>query len=91
MNKKELARKIAEASGIKIKDAENIITLTTEAIADTLKEGEDVSILGFGTFAVVEKPEREGMNPLTKQTIIIPAKKVIKFKPSTALKDSVNK
>ncbi len=89
MSKKELAKKIAEANGIRIKDAENIISMVFDGIADTLKTGEGVSLLGFGTFAIVEKPERNAINPRTKQIVPVPAKKVVKFKPAKALKDAV--
>ena len=59
------------------------------AIADALKEGDKVALLGFGTFAVTERPARTGINPATKEKIEIAAKKVIKFKAGAELADGL--
>jgi len=56
-----------------------------DAIADELKSGGKVVLVGFGTFSVVERSARKGINPRTKETIDIPAKKVVKFKPGSEL------
>ena len=62
---------------------------TLSAIVDALKEGDKVSLVGFGTFEVRERPERKGRNPQTKEEITIPASKLPAFKAGKALKDAV--
>ena len=59
-------------------------------ITEELKKGEKIQLVGFGTFEVSERAEREGRNPQTKQTITIPASKAPKFKAGKALKDAIN-
>ena len=61
-----------------------------DAIADALKEGDKVALLGFGTFSISERPARTGINPATKEKIQIAAKKVIKFKPGAELAEGIN-
>lgn len=56
-----------------------------ESIAQALANDDKVQLIGFGTFAMVEKPERTGVNPSTKEKIVIPARKVVKFKPADGL------
>ena len=85
MNKTELVEKIAESAGISKGDAKKALDATVGAIKDALVAGEKVSLIGFGTFSVNERPAREGINPLTKQKIKIAAKKVAKFKPGAEL------
>ena len=63
---------------------------TVAAIKDALVAGDKISLVGFGTFSVNERPAREGINPATKEKIQIAAKKVIKFKPGTELNDAIN-
>ena len=89
MNKTELVEKIAAGAGISKVDAKKAIDATIEAIKDALKKGDKVQLVGFGTFDVVEKPAREGINPATKQKIMIAAKKVAKFKAGAELADAV--
>ena len=90
MNKTELIEKIAAGAGLTKVDAKKALDATVEAIKDALKAGEKVQLVGFGTFAVAEKPAREGINPATKQKIQIAAKKVAKFKAGAELADAVN-
>ena len=80
MNKTELIAKIAEGSGLSKVDAKKALEATLEAITTALKADDKVALIGFGTFATSERPERQGINPATKETITIPAKKVVKFK-----------
>lgn len=80
MNKTELIAKIAEGSGLSKVDAKKALEATLEAITTALKADDKVALIGFGTFATSERPERQGVNPATKETITIPAKKVVKFK-----------
>jgi DNA-binding protein HU-beta len=89
MNKTELIEKIAAGADLTKADAKKAIDATIEAIKDALKKGDKVQLVGFGTFDVVEKPAREGINPATKQKIMIAAKKVAKFKAGAELADAV--
>ncbi len=90
MNKKELIAAVAEKSGITKEDAKKAIEALTEVVADTLKAGEKVSLVGFGTFEVSERPARTGRNPMTGEEIEIAASKAPKFKAGKALKDCIN-
>jgi DNA-binding protein HU-beta len=90
MNKSDLIEKIAAGSGLSKTDAKKALDATTAAIKDALVAGEKISLVGFGTFSVSERPEREGINPATKQKITIAAKKVAKFKAGAELADALN-
>lgn len=90
MNKTELVAVMAENAGISKKDAEKALNAFTGAVTDALKKGDKVQLVGFGTFEVAERPEREGRNPRTGETMKIAASKAPKFKAGKALKDSVN-
>jgi DNA-binding protein HU-beta len=89
MNKTELVEKTAEGAGISKGDAKKALDATVAAIKDALVAGEKVSLIGFGTFSVNERPAREGINPATKEKITIAAKKVAKFKPGAELADAL--
>ena len=91
MNKTELVEKIAAGADLSKVEAKKALDATVEAITGALKNGDKVQLVGFGTFAVTEKPAREGINPATKQKIKIAAKKVAKFKAGAELADIVNK
>lgn len=87
MNKSELVNAVVEEnakSGSKIskKDATNLVDTTLEIIKNQVKNGDKITIVGFGTFSKVERAERNGINPSTKEAIVIPAKFVAKFKPA---------
>ena len=71
-------------------DAKNALDACLEAIAGALESDDKVALIGFGTFAVTEKGARTGINPRTKETINIPARKVVKFKPGAELASKVN-
>ena len=90
MNKMELVAAVAEQAEISKKDAEKAVKAFTDVIADELKKGGKVQLVGFGTFEVSERAAREGRNPQTKETITIAASKAPKFKAGKALKDMVN-
>ena len=90
MNKSELVNAIAAGAGLSKADAKKALDVTLSAIADALKKEEKVALLGFGNFAVTERPARTGINPATKEKIEIAAKKVIKFKAGAALADALN-
>ena len=91
MNKTELVAAMAEKSELTKKDAEKALSAFLESVQDALKKGDKVQLVGFGTFAVAEKPAREGINPATKEKIQIAAKKVAKFKAGAELAEAVNK
>ena len=89
MNKTELIDKIAAGAGLSKADSKKALDATVDAIKAALVAGDKVQLVGFGTFAVNEKPAREGLNPATKQKIKIAAKKVAKFKAGAELADAV--
>ena len=90
MNKTELVAAIAEKTKLSKKDAEASLKAFTDVVADELKKGEKIQLVGFGTFEVSERPAREGRNPRTGETMTITASKAPKFKAGKALKDSIN-
>ncbi|MBR0046562.1 MAG: HU family DNA-binding protein [Bacteroidaceae bacterium] len=90
MNKTELVSSIAEKAGLSKADAKKALDACVESIVDALKAGDKVSLIGFGTFAVSERPARQGINPLTKAPITIAAKKVAKFKAGADLDGAIN-
>lgn len=81
---------IAENAGLTQSQADAALSATLDAIQGALKAGDSVSLVGFGTFSVSERPGREGRNPRTGETIQIAAKSVAKFKPGKKLSDSLN-
>ena len=89
MNKTELVAQIAEVAGLSKVDAKKALEAALGAVKDALAKGEKVSLIGFGTLAVVERPERKGINPSTKQAITIPARKAVKFKAGAELAAAV--
>ena len=89
MNKTELIEKIASGANLSKADAKKALDATVEAIKAALIEGDKVQLIGFGTFSVNERPAREGINPATKETITIAAKKVAKFKAGAELADAI--
>ncbi|PLX39361.1 MAG: DNA-binding protein HU [Hyphomicrobiales bacterium] len=90
MNKNELIAQVAEKTGLTKAAAGEAVDATFDAVAASLKGGEEVRIIGFGNFAVTERAASEGRNPRTGETIQIPASKTPKFKAGKALKDAVN-
>ncbi len=90
MNKQELLSAMAEKSGLTKKDSEAALAAFIETVPDTLKKGEKVQLIGFGSFEVRDRAARTGKNPLTGEEMNIPAAKVPAFKAGRALKDLVN-
>ena len=90
MNKTELIAAIADRADMSKKDAEAVLKAFTDVVAEELKKGEKVQLVGFGTFEVSERAARTGRNPHTGEEMIIAASKAPKFKAGKALKDSVN-
>ena len=89
MNKKDLIKAVAESAALTNKDAEKAINAVTGAIADALKKGEKVQLVGFGTFEVRERAAKQGRNPRTGATMEIPASKLPAFRAGQALKDAI--
>lgn len=90
MNKSELVAAIAEKTEFSKKDTEKLVKAFIDVVSEELTKGEKVQLVGFGTFETVQRAERQGRNPQTKETITIPASTAPKFKPGKALKDMVN-
>ena len=89
MNKTELINAIAEQAGLSKVDAKKALEDFVDTVSTSLEKGDKVALIGFGTFAVAEKGERTGINPATKAKIVIPAKKVVKFKAGAELAEKV--
>lgn len=90
MNKSELIEAVAESADISKAAAQRAVDAVVESVTEALQEGDQVTLVGFGTFTVRERAAREGRNPQTGETIRIPASKVPGFKPGKALKDALN-
>ena len=89
MTKTELVNLIAQKADYSKKDAEKALSTVLSAITETLTNGDDVRLVGFGTFEVRDRKAKEGINPKTKEKIVVPAKKVPAFKAGKALKDAI--
>ncbi len=89
MNKSELISVVAEKSGMTKKDTEKVVNAVFEGITESLNKGEKVQLIGFGTFDLRTRKEREGRNPATGDVIKIPEATVPVFKAGKALKESV--
>lgn len=90
MNKSDLIAKVAELSGLTKTDAEKAADATFDVIIAALKAGDDVRLVGFGSFSVSARPARQGRNPQTGKAITIAASKAPKFTVGKGLKDAVN-
>lgn len=90
MNKSELIEAIAASADIPKAAASRALDAMVESVTESLKKGDSVSLVGFGTFTVKERAARTGRNPQTGKPIQISAAKVPSFKAGKALKDSVN-
>ena len=90
MNKADLVAAMAEKAGVSKKDAEASLKAFTDVVAEELKKGEKIQLVGFGTFEVSERAARTGRNPQTGAEMTIAASKAPKFKAGKALKDSLN-
>ncbi|MBO5164148.1 MAG: HU family DNA-binding protein [Ruminococcus sp.] len=91
MTKTELISAVAEKTDSTKKDAEAAVNAIVSAITEALVEGDKVSIVGFGTFEVRDRKEKQVINPQTKEKMIAPASKAPAFKAGQALKSAVNK
>ena len=89
MTKQDLVAAIADGAGLSKKDAEKDLTAFTGAITTSLKGGNNVSLIGFGTFKVSARAARKGRNPKTGQEIDIPARNVPTFSAGKGLKEAI--
>ena len=90
MNKAELVAAIAEKTELSKKDTEKALKAFVDVVAEELKKGEKIQLVGFGTFEVSERAARTGRNPQTGAEMTIAASKAPKFKAGKALKDALN-
>lgn len=90
MNKNELIAAVAEQAGLSKTDGTKAVDAFVDVITKSLKKGDEIRLVGFGTFAVTQRKATEGRNPRTGEKINIPASKVPKFKPGKALKEAVS-
>ena len=90
MNKTEFIAAVAEKAEISKKDSEKALKAFVDVVAEQLKAGDKVQLVGFGTFEVSERAAREGRNPQTGETMTIAACKAPKVKAGKALKDAIN-
>ena len=90
MNKTELVEAMAKQAGLSKKDSEKALKAFTDTVAKTLKKGDKVQLVGFGTFEVSKRAARTGRNPQTGAEMKIKASKAPKFKAGKALKDMLN-
>jgi len=89
MTKAELVAMIANKSNLTKKDSESALNAFIESVTETMKKGDKISLVGFGTFETRKRAARTGVNPRTKETIKIPATTVPAFKAGKALKENV--
>ena len=90
MKKVELVEAVAAKTGLTKADSTRAIDAVFASITEALVKGDKVPLVGFGTFGISSRKAREGRNPRTGDTVRIPARNAVTFKPGTALKDAVN-
>ena len=91
MNKQELIGQVADVSGLAKGDATKAVEAVFDVITTALKKGDEVRLVGFGTFSVSKRKASTGRNPRTGEAIKIPATKTVKFTAGKGFKDAVNK
>ena len=89
MTKADLIARMADDSGTTKAVAEKALNSFIDAVTEALSKGDKITLVGFGTFSVSERAQREGRNPRTGEKLIIEASKVVKFKPGSKLKDEI--
>ena len=90
MNRTELITEMSQKTGITKKDTEASLVAFMDTVMETLAKGDRIGLVGFGSFEVSERAAREGINPQTKEKIMLSAPKSPKFKPAKAFKDRLN-
>ncbi len=89
MTKAELISKMADDAGITKSTAEKALNSLVDAVTESLSSGDKITLVGFGTFDVTERAQREGRNPRTGEAITIPASRTVRFKAGNKLRDTV--
>ena len=89
MNKRELISQVANSMGSTQVTAEKVINAMMESITASLHKGDNVRLLGFGTFTIKQRPAKAGRNPRTGVAIQIPAKRVVRFRPGKVIEEAV--
>lgn len=90
MNLSDLTKEVTERSGLSRNDAERTVRAVLDIITSTLATGDTINLVGFGSFSLTERPERQGRHPQTGAEITIAASRAVKFKPGKGLKDRLN-
>ena len=90
MNKNEFIDAVAKSADLTKKDSERAVNAIIDVIKDSLRDGDEIRIMGFGTFEVSQRNAKQGRNPRTGEKIDIKASKAPRFRPGKALKDAVN-
>jgi len=90
MTKADIVERVAEKTGFSKKDSVELVELVFETLKDTIAGGENLKISGFGNFNVRQKADRRGRNPQTGEEITIEARRILTFKASHMLKQSIN-
>lgn len=90
MNKDDLIKAISDQTQFVRKEASDALDTIFQVIGQSLSQGEDITLVGFGSFKVLKREERNGRNPRTGDSITIPATKVVKFSPGKGLKEAIN-
>ncbi|MDD2736649.1 MAG: integration host factor subunit alpha [Desulfuromonadaceae bacterium] len=90
MTKADIVEKVQEGIGMTRKESAEMVEAVFSIMKSTLESGENLKISGFGNFVVKQKADRRGRNPQTGETIIIEARRILGFRPSTLLKDAIN-
>jgi DNA-binding protein HU-beta len=90
VNKNDLVAHVVDVAGLSKNDATKAVDAVFEGISVSLKQGDEVRLVGFGTFVVAERAATKGRNPRTGEEIDIPASKLPKFKASKTLRDALN-
>jgi DNA-binding protein HU-beta len=91
LNKSDLVNAVAKGAKLSKKQAASALDATISAISDSMKKGQKVALIGFGTFSTAMRKARTGINPQTRKAIKIAAKRIPKFKPGKELKKVVSK
>ena len=90
MNKSELISAMAEKAELTKKDAGAVLDAFMETVSEEVAKDEKIQLIGFGTFELARRAQRDGKNPSTGEKIVIPASKTVRFKSGKALKDALN-
>ena len=86
MNKSELIKEVALKGKLSLREAGDALDAIIDTIAETMQKGENITLVGFGSFVIQERKERNGPNPSTGGSMVIPAKRQVKFRPGSKMK-----